>query len=37
MASAAAMLTTLVVLPTPPFWFDTVMTRVVSGRGQGPA
>jgi len=37
MASAAAMLTTLVVFPTPPFWFETVMTRVASGCGQGPA
>ncbi len=27
------MLTVLVVLPTPPFWLDTVMTRVSLGRG----
>ncbi len=32
-ASAAATLTVVVVLPTPPFWFATVMTRVCAGRG----
>src|SRR3954471_6109469 len=32
-ASAAAMFTALVVLPTPPFWLATVSTRVPSGRG----
>ena len=26
-----------VVLPTPPFWLATTMTRVASGRGDGPA
>ena len=32
-ARAAATLTVVVVLPTPPFWFATVMTRVWAGRG----
>ena len=32
-ARAAATLTVVVVLPTPPFWFATVMTRVCAGRG----
>ena len=32
-ASAAATLTVVVVLPTPPFWFATVITRVRGGRG----
>ena len=32
-ASAAAMFTALVVLPTPPFWLATVITRVCGGRG----
>ena len=32
-ASAAAMLTVVVVLPTPPFWLETVKTRVFSGLG----
>ena len=32
-ASAAAMFTAVVVLPTPPFWFATTITRVASGRG----
>jgi hypothetical protein len=31
---AAAMLTVVVVFPTPPFWLATVSTRVVTGRGQ---
>ena len=33
-AKAAAMLTVVVVLPTPPFWFETVKTRVFSGFGR---
>ena len=33
-ARAAAMLTVVVVLPTPPFWLATVMTRVASGRAR---
>ena len=33
MASAAARLTVLVVLPTPPFWLATVSTRRCVGRG----
>ena len=32
-ASAAATLTVVVVLPTPPFWLATVITRVCAGRG----
>ena len=32
-ASAAATFTVEVVLPTPPFWFATTITRVLSGRG----
>ena len=32
-ASAAAMLTAVVVFPTPPFWLATVMIRVAVGRG----
>ena len=32
-ARAAATLTVVVVLPTPPFWFATVSTRVRGGRG----
>ncbi len=32
-ARAAATLTVVVVLPTPPFWFATVITRVRGGRG----
>ncbi len=32
-ARAAAMLTVVVVLPTPPFWLATVSTRVRGGRG----
>lgn len=32
-ASEAARLTVVVVLPTPPFWLATTMTRVRSGRG----
>ena len=32
-ASAAARFTVVVVLPTPPFWFATVITRVLGGRG----
>src|SRR5690349_22523041 len=36
-ASAAARLTALVVLPTPPFWLATVRTRRCGGRGQPPA
>ena len=36
-ASAAARLTVVVVLPTPPFWLATVMTRVRPGRGRSPA
>ena len=32
-ARAAAMLTVVVVLPTPPFWFETVKIRVFSGLG----
>ena len=36
-ASAAAMLTVVVVLPTPPFWLDTVKMRVFSGLGSSPA
>ena len=32
-ASAAATLTVVVVLPTPPFWLATVITRVRAGRG----
>ena len=34
-ASAAATFTVVVVLPTPPFWLATTMTRVASGRGIG--
>ena len=34
-ASAAATLTVVVVLPTPPFWLATTITRVASGRGIG--
>ena len=34
-ASAAAMFTAVVVLPTPPFWLATTITRVWSGRGSG--
>ena len=34
-ARAAATLTVVVVLPTPPFWFATVSTRVRGGRGTG--
>ena len=34
-ARAAAMFTVVVVLPTPPFWFATVRTRVSSGVGSG--
>src|SRR5689334_21766241 len=30
-ASAAARLTLVVVLPTPPFWFTTASTRAISG------
>ena len=33
-ASEAARLTVVVVLPTPPFWLATTMTRVCSGRGR---
>ena len=29
------MLTAVVVLPTPPFWLATTITRVVAGRGSG--
>ena len=29
------MLTAVVVLPTPPFWLATTITRVWSGRGSG--
>src|SRR5260221_8338226 len=32
-ASDAAMLTVVVVLPTPPFWLATTITRVLAGRG----
>ena len=34
-ARAAATLTVVVVLPTPPFWLATTITRVASGRGIG--
>ena len=34
MARLAARLTAVVVLPTPPFWFATVMIRQALGRGQ---
>ena len=33
-ASAAATLTVVVVLPTPPFWLATVRTRVAGGLGK---
>ena len=33
-ARAAAMLTVVVVLPTPPFWLETVKIRVFSGFGR---
>ena len=33
-ARAAATLTVVVVLPTPPFWFATVSTRVAGGCGK---
>jgi hypothetical protein len=33
-ASAAAMFTVVVVLPTPPFWFATTNTRVSAGLGR---
>ena len=36
-ASAAAMFTVLVVLPTPPFWFATVNTLRRDGRGKRPS
>ena len=36
-ARAAAMLTVVVVLPTPPFWLETVKIRVFSGFGRLPA
>jgi hypothetical protein len=35
-ASAAAMLTAVVVLPTPPFWLATANTRVRAGCAIGP-
>jgi hypothetical protein len=35
MARAAAILTAVVVLPTPPFWLATVKIRVFKGVGIG--